>query len=158
MADNKSFKGYQGKIAFRVVLLVFLVFGMIPLFMMAGVLAGEVADGGKRERAEALDSCEYDYYNGEYASLLNTLEAYEETGGEFDRYWEMGKAYEAYQKWKLYDGAAELPDIGEDLVHGYEIRAAQYEEQVRDACASTGDSENRAILEGLIREMEKTQE
>ena len=53
MADNKSFKGYQGKIAFRVVLLVFLVFGMIPLFMMAGVLAGEVADGGKRERAEA---------------------------------------------------------------------------------------------------------
>ena len=89
---------------------------------------------------------------------MNTLEAYEETGGEFDRYWEMGKAYEAYQKWKLYDGAAELLDIGEDLAHGYEIRAAQYEEQVRDACAATGDSENRAILEGLIREMEKTQE
>ena len=72
------------------------------------------------------------------------------------------KIYERLQK-RAYrelrsDGAAELLDIGEDLVHGYEIRAAQYEEQVRDACAATGDSENRAILEGLIREMEKTEE
>ena len=155
MEVRQSFKGFQGKIAFRLVVIVFLVLGLIPFLLAAGNLFGGLWNGGERARTEALEACEYDYYNGDYAALLNTLEMYGETGEEFDRYWEMGRAYAAYQEWQVYAGAAELPDIGEEESLLYEEKAVGCEETVRGYYGASQDQENKAILKSLTDRMEQ---
>lgn len=154
MEKNKSFQGFYGKIVRKAVLIAFLLLGIVLMTVFMGAQIGNKLGGDAEKTAEALSSCEYYYYDGEYAGLLNTLELYETEGEEFDKYWEMARAYEAYQKWEVYAKGAELPDIDENEKVQYEDKAGGYEKTVRRYYDTSTDSENRSVMKSLIAQIE----
>ena len=150
MAKDKR-KNFTQRVVFRSLVIAFLLLGLIPMLALMGSCLGKQVNGNRQEKADALDSCEYSYYRGNYAELLNNLNLYEceEDDSDFAKYWEMAKAYEAYQKWKVYKEGAALPGLSGEEAARYSEKAEEYENAVRGYLENTTDSENLVILKDL---------
>ncbi len=156
MAKNKK-KNFTKRVVFRSLIIAFLLLGLIPLLAFMGSYLGKKVSGEQQEKADALDSCEYSYYEGDYATLLNDLNLYdcEEEDSDFAKYWEMARAYEAYQHWKVYREGTAIPGLSQEEQTQYSEKAAEYEKTVRGYLTNTTDSENKVILEELVKEIDQ---
>ncbi len=125
-----------GRRAVRVIVIFFCV---ILILLCVSDLAGEVQDYFDRKNyAAALTTYDRYLYDGDYQALGEWLARYNPSGEEYQLYWDVSDAYEAFTQYTFWQQA-----------EGLEEDAALYEEQYKERLITvyegSGDTARRLI-------------
>ena len=105
-------------------------------------------NSGKRSLADDISYCDYNYYERNYAGLYGSLALYGQFSEEFDKYWEAIDAYRAYT------AAVEWQTALDNGREGAKEKYDQAIEELKTIEKNAQFSENRAIINGYLKEFE----
>lgn len=127
------------KIVLKLILVVVLTLNSI--LAAIGIIAsiGERYDFTKDDIPRMLDQCNELYYKRKFGELKDHLTLYELYDEQFDKYWEICDAYEAYMDHVIYKNTEEDETLPL--------------ERLTEIMNSTKYPDNRKVIEGFISEI-----
>lgn len=118
------------KIGWRLV-----VIAVCALFLAASVwaLISAVSDQMEyRSWGQDMDSYEYDLQNGDYLGLGERLASYAPEGEQFQLYWDVADAYEAYSVYSFWQDVMEADEATDQDKSAATIYSAEYLEKLQE--------------------------
>ena len=112
------------KIGWRLVVIV-----ICALFLTASAwaLISAVSDQLEyRSWGQDMDSYEYELQDGDYRELGERLMSYQPVGNQFQMYWDVADAYEAYSVYSFWQSVAEDPMASHQDITAADLYSMEY--------------------------------
>lgn len=146
----ENFKGYWKGIILKLVAIIIVMLMTVSFFTAGAQYLQEAIDD--KNKINCISSLEHDYYEGEYVDILDTLYLYDAYEEKYNKYWEIGRAYENFSLYKMWQKA--LTDI-DDNDSFYKEKRDYYAGQVLKAYEGCSDKENKLIMDGFVQAISK---
>ena len=129
MAGKRKQMPSIGRLIIKTLAAIMLGFFCITVFLGVVGMVREAAQSGKRDTVRMLNACNRYYYEGDWASLRDTLIMYELWEEDYQKYWEITDAYLLYLDWQREEQSGLLTGSGKKAATEFEAFVANCKDE-----------------------------